>query len=100
MNRLTQLEAVLFPVVERPIYILAGPAGDKWTPITNKKAIVNTSSEQVVGVVGQGYRLVTNHQALDWGITVVAPAHATAVFAIDPSPAVAALKLPERRAAT
>jgi hypothetical protein len=31
-----------------------------------KKAIVNLTSEKVLGIVSHGYRLVTNREALDW----------------------------------
>jgi hypothetical protein len=69
MTRLTQIDDVLFPITERPIFVsLASPAGDKWKPVSNKKAIVNASSGRVVGVVSHNYQLVTNRQALDWAL--------------------------------
>jgi len=41
-------------------------SGERRLSVPDKKAIVNTKTNRVLGVVSRGYRLVTNHQALDW----------------------------------
>jgi len=69
MPRLTELNDVLFPVEEHRVFVsvLNGKA-ERRLPVPGKKGIVNAKSEQVLGIVSDGYRLVTNQQALDWGV--------------------------------
>lgn len=67
MPRLTQLNDVLFPVEEHPVFVVARTkSGERLLPVPDKKGIVNVKSNRVLGVVSRGYRLVTNRQALDW----------------------------------
>lgn len=67
MPRLTNIEDVLFPVEEYPVFVsVRKESGERRLPVPDKKAIVNTKNNRVLGVVSRGYRLVTNHQALDW----------------------------------
>jgi hypothetical protein len=66
MPRLTQLDDVLFPVEEHPVFAIAQTkAGERRLPVPDKKAIVNRLSGHVLGVVSRGYRLVSNREALD-----------------------------------
>ncbi len=66
MARLTQLEDVLFPVEEHPIFAsVKSASGEKRLSIPDKKAIINVDSGRVLGVVSRGYRLVSNREALD-----------------------------------
>lgn len=66
MTRLIDLPAVLFPVELRPILAdIPDSLGDRLVPVTSKKAIVNLSTRQVLGIVGRDYRLVTNQEALE-----------------------------------
>ncbi|MFZ2658571.1 MAG: DUF932 domain-containing protein [Victivallales bacterium] len=66
MPRLTNLDDVLFPVEEQPVFtILNTVNGEKRISIPEKKAIVNRISGHVLGVVSRGYRLVSNREALD-----------------------------------
>lgn len=65
MTRLTNLEDLLFPVEEHPVFVsMTGNGSEKRLPVPDKKAIVNTASGRVLGVVGRGYRLVSNREAL------------------------------------
>jgi hypothetical protein len=67
MPRLTQLDDVLFPVEEHPVSVdVRTKSGVRRLPVPNKKAIVNTKTDRVLGVVSRGYRLVTNSEALGW----------------------------------
>ena len=67
MPRLTQLDDVLFPVEEHSVFVgVRTKSGERRLSVPGKKAIVNTKTNRVLGVVSRGYRLVTNHQALDW----------------------------------
>ncbi len=67
--RLNKLDDILFPIEEHPVFArVRGPRDYTDIPILGKKAIFNTVAKRVVGVVGRGYRVVTNRQALDWGI--------------------------------
>jgi len=67
MPRLTTLEAISFPVVERPVFTtLDGPDGDEVLAVAHKKALVNGQTRRVLGVVSQSYRVVTNQEALGW----------------------------------
>ena len=67
MPRLTNVDDVLFPVEEHPVFVsVPTESGERRLPVPEKKAIVNKKTNRVLGVVGRGYRLVTNHEALDW----------------------------------
>ncbi len=67
MSRLAALEDVLFPVKKVPLFAdIGGKGATKPLAVPDKKAIVNTRTNRVVGVVGRDYRLVDNRQALDW----------------------------------
>lgn len=66
MPRLTRLEDVLFPVKEHPVFASVDDAtGERRLPVPEKKAIVNSESHCVLGIVSRGYRLVSNREALD-----------------------------------
>lgn len=67
MPRLTQLDEVLFPVEEHPVFVsVPTESGERQILVPDKKAIVNEKTHLVLGVVSRGYRLVTNHDALEW----------------------------------
>lgn len=67
MPRLTKLDDVLFPVEEHPVFVsVRTESEERRLSVPDKKAIVNTKNNRVLGVVSRGYRLVTNHQALKW----------------------------------
>lgn len=66
MARLNSPDDILFPVSEYPVYvILPNKSGEKRVRVNGKKAIVNCARGRVVGVVSEGYRLITNQEALD-----------------------------------
>jgi hypothetical protein len=66
MPRLTNLDDVLFPVEEHPVFVsIAGAKGERRLPVPEKKAIVNRTNQRVLGIVSRGYRLVTNREALE-----------------------------------
>lgn len=66
MPRLTQINDILFPVDEYPVFtqIQAGSKNKKIS-VPGKKAIVNKNTNRVLGVVSKGYKLVSNKDALD-----------------------------------
>ena len=67
MARLSQLEDVLFPVGEHPIFAsVKSPSGEKRISVPDKKTIVHGMTSRVLGIVSRGYRLVSNRQALEW----------------------------------
>lgn len=67
MSRLNQIDDLLFPVEEHPVYAyVPNKSAENWLPVPTKKAIVNKETNQVLGVVSKEYRLVTNHEALEW----------------------------------
>jgi hypothetical protein len=70
MPRLTQLEQILFPVEERPVFVsvLAKDGKSRMLAVPNKKAIVNTWTDSVLGVVSRNYRTVKNSQAIEWAV--------------------------------
>ena len=61
-QRKTDLGKVLFPVEMRPLHFL----GDDDQPVIldSHRAVINTHTGDHLGVVGSGYRLVTNEEAL------------------------------------
>jgi len=66
MARLTNIENVLFPVQECPVYTQYESAmGKQGVVIPGKKALVNARTGRVLGVVGREYVLVKNQKALD-----------------------------------
>lgn len=67
MPRLDKLDDILFPVGERPIFTrITTKSGEKFVRIPSQKAIVNTTTGNVLCVVSLGYRRVYNDQALKW----------------------------------
>src|SRR5258705_13272475 len=65
--RLSQLEEVLFPVEQHPVFVVVrDESGERRLPARDKKAIVNVASQRVLGIVSREYRLVTNPEALEW----------------------------------
>lgn len=62
--RQTDVESIMFPVAIRPVQYI----GSDGTPrtIDTHRAVVNARDGQTLGVVGNGYRLVTNGEALDY----------------------------------
>ena len=67
MPRLSQLDDVLFPVGEHPVFVsVQSPSGQKRISVPDKKAIVHGATNRVLGIVSCGYRLVSNRQALEW----------------------------------
>ena len=69
MPRLTQLEDVLFPVEEHPVFaIVKDGSSERRLPVRDKKAIVNAKSGAVLGIVSRGYRLVSNREALEMAL--------------------------------
>jgi len=67
MPRLTQIDDLLFPVEEHPVFVnINTKSRERVLPVPDKKAIVNAKTDRVLGVVGRGYRLVTNTKALEW----------------------------------
>ena len=67
MPRLNRLDQVLFPVKEHPVFAyVKDSSGERHLSIPDKKAIVNVNNNRVLGVVGRGYRLITNREALNW----------------------------------
>lgn len=66
MSRLSQSQQIFFPVELRDLYANVGLSGTKTLcRVAGRKAVVNMRDEMVVGVVGAGYRLFTNHEAVD-----------------------------------
>ena len=66
MPRLIELNDILFPVEEHPVFVSVVEPGREWRlPVPDKKAIVNRTTRRVLGIVSRGYRLVTNREALD-----------------------------------
>lgn len=69
MPRLTHVDDLLFPVEERPVFVsIKDAAGERRLSVPDKKAIINASNGRVFAIVSNGYRLVTNREALEWGI--------------------------------
>jgi len=69
MPRLNNLNDVLFPVQEHPVFVsVKGKAGERRLAVPYKKAIVNCENDRVLGIVSRDYRLVTNQEALDWAL--------------------------------
>lgn len=65
MPRLTELDDLLFPVEEHPVFVsYSDESGEKRLQVPEKKAIVNRTTRRVLGVVSRDYRLVSNREAL------------------------------------
>src|SRR5262245_28671354 len=67
MPRLTALDDIMFPVIERPVFVsVETESGERRLAVPEKKALVNPKCGRVLGIVSRGYRLVTNQEALHW----------------------------------
>jgi hypothetical protein len=67
MPRLTNLDDIMFPVEEHPVFVsIPAKSGERHLPVPDKKALVNSESGRVLSVVSRGYRMVPNSKALDW----------------------------------
>jgi hypothetical protein len=67
MSRLAKIEDILFPVEEHPVFVhVKMKSGERRLPVSDKKAILNSKTNRVLGVVSRGYRLVKNTEALEW----------------------------------
>jgi len=67
MPRLTDLNDVLFPVAEHPVFVsMPNGDGERHVSVPDKKAIVNMARNRVLGIVSRDYRLVSNREALAW----------------------------------
>ena len=65
MPRITIPEELFFPVVTQPIYTRQTDAGlETEIRISNKQAVLNAKTNEILGVVNKDYRLVTNEEAL------------------------------------
>lgn len=66
MPRLTNINDVLFPVDEHPVFVsVTEKGGERRLTVPEKKALVNRNTNRVLGIVSRGYRLVSNQEALD-----------------------------------
>lgn len=67
MSRMTTLDDVMFRVNVVPAAaVVETAAGTRLIRAKTVRAVVDAEDDRVLGVVGDGYRLVTNEQALDW----------------------------------
>lgn len=56
----------LFPVEEAPVFVAVGRGNErKNIHVPSKKAIMDGETGRVIGIVGQGYKVFTNQQAID-----------------------------------
>lgn len=67
MSRMTTLNAAMFRVNVVPAAaVIETASGTRLIRARTVRAVVDADEDRVLGVVGDGYRLVTNEQALDW----------------------------------
>lgn len=65
MPRLNQLEDILFPIEQHPVFVRAKTdKGERRLSVPHKMAIVAKPSWRVLGIVSRSYRLVHNEEAL------------------------------------
>ena len=68
MPRITEFEALMFPVELCPIYTEIKINGiTSQQKIPNSKVVVNGESGKLLGVVSKNYKLITNEEALEMG---------------------------------
>jgi hypothetical protein len=66
MPRLTDLDDVLFPVAEHPVFsVFTSDGVERKIAVPAKKAIVHAKQNRVLGIVSRDYRLVTNEECLE-----------------------------------
>ncbi|MXW87081.1 MAG: hypothetical protein F4Z55_14765 [Boseongicola sp. SB0667_bin_21] len=64
MQRITNPDDLFFPVDTRPIFTRTGGLRpDRGIPAPGKMVIVNSAKDEVLGIEGRNYRLVTNRDA-------------------------------------
>lgn len=65
MPRIRNLKGLMFPVAEAPLFAETRTGLERTKiAVSGKRALIDTASHRVVGIVGAGYRVVTNEQAL------------------------------------
>lgn len=68
MTRITDIDEIMFPVELHPVYTEIGSNGTtNKIEVKNSKAVVNTKSGTVLGVVNKNYELITNSEAVELG---------------------------------
>lgn len=69
MKRINDLDKLMFPVELRQIYVDHTDSKEetKSIEVKNRRAVVNTESGSVLGVVHKNYRLISNAQAVELG---------------------------------
>ena len=69
MERIKDLDKLMFPVELRQIYVnhTDSKGETKSIEVKNRQAVVNTESGSVLGVVHKDYRLISNAQAVELG---------------------------------
>lgn len=68
MPRITEFEALMFPVELRPVYTEIEINGiTSQQKIPNSQVVVNRESGKPLGVVSKNYKLVTNEEAVEMG---------------------------------
>ncbi len=69
MARITSFETLTFPVELRPVYVnhIDLEEQTKQIQVNNSRAVVNTESGKVLGVVNKEYKLITNERAVELG---------------------------------
>ena len=68
MPRITEFEALMFPVELRPVFTEIKINGMKsYKNIPNSRVVVNKESGKPLGIVSNNYKLITNEEALEMG---------------------------------
>jgi len=67
VKRITELDALLFPVAQEKLYSLRADSEDELRPVEHHSAVVRRDTGKVLGIVGRHYKLVTHGEAVEMG---------------------------------
>lgn len=62
------LKDITFPVDTAPVYIKTDKSSNNFTQVKGKKAIINTNTNNPISIVSDGYKIITNREAYEYGI--------------------------------
>lgn len=62
------LKEITFPVDTAPVYIKTDKSSNNFMQVKGKKAIINTNTNNPISIVSDGYEIITNKEAYEYGI--------------------------------
>lgn len=62
------LKDIIFPIDTAPVYIKTDKSSNNFVHFKGKKAIINAKTNNPISIVSNGYEIITNQEAYEYGI--------------------------------